>query len=83
LGWNTPGEVSTVNHDPPRKAPEEFNIVLERPQMSDEQRARSIARLLLKESMRRSPKAQRTLTLSFGDQPDFFIVVELWKDKQC
>jgi hypothetical protein len=63
-----------MNDDPPEPQPEEFHVVIERPQMFDEQWARFIARLLMKEVMRRHPQPRRTLTISFGDQPNFYIV---------
>jgi hypothetical protein len=68
-----------MNDDAPRKVPEEFNVVLERPQMTDEQWARFINRLLMKEAMRRQPKPKPTFALTCSDEPDFFIVVEVGK----
>jgi hypothetical protein len=59
--------------------PQEVTLVLDRPEMSPDAWARNLQWLLIKEAMRRQPQPRRTLTISFGDQPDFFIVEEFGK----
>lgn len=56
--------------------PTEFNVVLERLEMSPEQWQRVMKRLLWKEVVRRLPKQPRRYVITFSDQPDFFIVDE-------
>lgn len=64
------------HHTQSAAPPTEFNVVLERPEMSPEQWQRVMKRLLWKEAVRRLPKQPRRYVIMFSDQPDFFIVDE-------
>jgi hypothetical protein len=69
-----------MNEEPKRPAePQESHVILNPPRMSDESWKQFINRLMLKQSMRRQPTPRSAFTMSFGDQPDFFIVVEFGK----
>ena len=63
-----------MDNEAPPAGPQEFNVVLESPQLSAEQWARFIRMQRLKQSMRENPTPLKWLTISTSDEPDFFIV---------